>query len=305
MTKFLHPRYFDDSWNRLDFFIVLTQYLGMLPGVSNITSLRALRVLRPLKTLHIISGLKVCLFAFFHFIPLWYVFTGMFRIQGDITMWFVSFLSCSGSCADVFGLYAGALQRPVACFFFPSHLFDSGHAGKNSLSHDQTESVDPPNTFATALVWGTPLPMRTSEHAGDDRWHRGRRVEDTHTHTHTHTLSLSLSLFPPLPSSSCCSDSFRLGRASHHVFCFSACAFCHYVGDDWMEPLAASCTSVKPGYPSQVSVPFPCLSRNCCLVLSCSLCLVYVSYRFDSWLSRRFVYPSALLGPSRGGLSGL
>ena len=74
---------------------------------------------------------------------------------------------------------------------------------------------------------------------------------------------------------------------------FSAYAFCHYVGDDWMEPLAASCTSVKPGYPLQVSVPFPCLSRNLfCLVFF----LVYVFYRFDYLLPRRFVHPAG--GPS-------
>ena len=51
--------YFRNTWNRLDFFIVITQYVSFIPGVDNITALRALRVLRPLKTLNVVPGLKL------------------------------------------------------------------------------------------------------------------------------------------------------------------------------------------------------------------------------------------------------
>ena len=56
--------YFTDSWNILDFFIVLTAWISLKvqEGV-NLTALRALRILRPLRSISSIQGLKVLILA--------------------------------------------------------------------------------------------------------------------------------------------------------------------------------------------------------------------------------------------------
>lgn len=52
--------YLRDSWNILDFTIVLTSFISAFSGSggSNLASLRALRILRPLRTISTIKALK-------------------------------------------------------------------------------------------------------------------------------------------------------------------------------------------------------------------------------------------------------
>lgn len=58
--------YLKDSWNILDFIIVISSYPALFEDPNDVTSssvsisgLRAFRVLRPLKTISSIKGLKV------------------------------------------------------------------------------------------------------------------------------------------------------------------------------------------------------------------------------------------------------
>ncbi len=55
-----HPGgYFKDSWNILDFIIVISSFINLFPGVTNISPLRILRVLRPLRAINNVPGLKI------------------------------------------------------------------------------------------------------------------------------------------------------------------------------------------------------------------------------------------------------
>jgi len=65
--------YLRDSWNCLDFLIVVTAYIPyIIQGQSsvNLSSLRALRILRPLRTISSVKSLKVILLAFFASLPM-------------------------------------------------------------------------------------------------------------------------------------------------------------------------------------------------------------------------------------------
>ena len=48
--------YLRDSWNVLDFLVVVTSVLNFIPGVPEITALRVFRVLRPLRTIELLPG---------------------------------------------------------------------------------------------------------------------------------------------------------------------------------------------------------------------------------------------------------
>jgi hypothetical protein len=50
--------YFQDPWNRLDFFIVVVGFLQYVPNVGNFTMFRTFRVFRPLRTLGKVPGMK-------------------------------------------------------------------------------------------------------------------------------------------------------------------------------------------------------------------------------------------------------
>ena len=47
------------QWNYVDFAVVVFGFLGLLPGVGNVSAFRVVRVLRPLKTLNKMKGLRV------------------------------------------------------------------------------------------------------------------------------------------------------------------------------------------------------------------------------------------------------
>ena len=61
--------YIKDSWNKLDFFVVLISILGMIPGLPNLSVLRTFRVLRPLRSLARAEGLKKIIGAVLDSIP--------------------------------------------------------------------------------------------------------------------------------------------------------------------------------------------------------------------------------------------
>jgi len=48
--------YFADSWNWLDFLVVVSSLVSLAPGVANVNILRTFRVLRPLKSLRSLPG---------------------------------------------------------------------------------------------------------------------------------------------------------------------------------------------------------------------------------------------------------
>ena len=63
--------YLRDTWNILDFTIVLSGYFALFTISSiNFTSLRSFRVLRPLRTISNIEGLKLLVSALFSALPL-------------------------------------------------------------------------------------------------------------------------------------------------------------------------------------------------------------------------------------------
>jgi len=68
---FLGPKtYLSNSWNWLDFVVVVTGYLNFLPGMANFSGVRALRALRPLRTIDAIPGLKLLVVTLLDSLPL-------------------------------------------------------------------------------------------------------------------------------------------------------------------------------------------------------------------------------------------
>eukprot|EP01138_Halocafeteria_seosinensis_P014026 gb/GECG01014323.1/.p1 GENE.gb/GECG01014323.1/~~gb/GECG01014323.1/.p1 ORF type:complete len:1981 (+),score=157.66 gb/GECG01014323.1/:1-5943(+) len=61
--------YFSDRWNWLDFVVVVSGYLAILPSVGNLSSLRILRVLRPLRALQAAPGLRTVVSSMFAALP--------------------------------------------------------------------------------------------------------------------------------------------------------------------------------------------------------------------------------------------
>ena len=57
--------YLKDSWNILDFFIVVTGFVARYLDIANFNGLRALRVLRPLRTISKIKSLRKMVKALF------------------------------------------------------------------------------------------------------------------------------------------------------------------------------------------------------------------------------------------------
>ena len=61
--------YLRDPWNWLDFIVVLVGWIGLLPGVANLTALRAIRVLRPLRSVNQLPELKSIVSTLLNSIP--------------------------------------------------------------------------------------------------------------------------------------------------------------------------------------------------------------------------------------------
>lgn len=55
--------YLRDSWNGLDFLVVMLGFLGYIPNMKNLTVIRAFRLLRPLRTVRNITGVRVIITA--------------------------------------------------------------------------------------------------------------------------------------------------------------------------------------------------------------------------------------------------
>jgi hypothetical protein len=51
--------YLRDGWNVLDFIVVVTGWIGLIPGVTSFTVLRTVRILRPLKSIKAIGKMKI------------------------------------------------------------------------------------------------------------------------------------------------------------------------------------------------------------------------------------------------------
>ena len=54
------------QWNYLDFTVVAVGYLGLLPGIGNISAIRVVRILRALRTLTLLPGLRIIVRAMIH-----------------------------------------------------------------------------------------------------------------------------------------------------------------------------------------------------------------------------------------------
>jgi len=61
--------YLRDSWNHLDFLVVITGFASLIPGLPNVSVLRTFRVLRPLKSVAGLDGVKMVLVAVTNSIP--------------------------------------------------------------------------------------------------------------------------------------------------------------------------------------------------------------------------------------------
>lgn len=64
--------YLRDSWNMLDFIIVMSGYIGYIfqGGGANLSVLRSFRVIRPLRTISSIQGLRIIVQALISSLPL-------------------------------------------------------------------------------------------------------------------------------------------------------------------------------------------------------------------------------------------
>jgi hypothetical protein len=61
--------YLRDPWNVLDFVVVAIGWVGLLPGIANLTALRAIRVLRPLRSINMIPDMKILVNSLIKSIP--------------------------------------------------------------------------------------------------------------------------------------------------------------------------------------------------------------------------------------------
>ncbi|KAG7381327.1 hypothetical protein PHYPSEUDO_006213 [Phytophthora pseudosyringae] len=61
--------YMRDSWNVLDFVVVISSLVAILPAVPNVSAIRTIRVLRPLRSLSMISGMRVLISALLKALP--------------------------------------------------------------------------------------------------------------------------------------------------------------------------------------------------------------------------------------------
>lgn len=83
--------YLRDSWNILDFMVVVTALLTSIPGMPKMTAIRVFRVLRPLKSISALPGLQKLVVSMLRSVPqlvsvvilLQFIFTvfGIFGIQ--------------------------------------------------------------------------------------------------------------------------------------------------------------------------------------------------------------------------------
>ena len=125
MGFFVHPNsYLRDSWNRLDFTVVILGIIAAM-NLGNFSAIRTVRVLRPLRTLQGFAGMRQLVVTLLNSLPL----------LGDVAvlMAFLFFL------LGLMGvqLFSGALNRRCASLDNPNagcHLcgYDVGYAGYNA-----------------------------------------------------------------------------------------------------------------------------------------------------------------------------
>ncbi|KAG4062064.1 Sodium channel protein type 4 subunit alpha B [Phytophthora cactorum] len=61
--------YLRDSWNALDFVVVIASLVAILPSIPNVSVIRTIRVLRPLRSLSMIPGMRVIISALLKALP--------------------------------------------------------------------------------------------------------------------------------------------------------------------------------------------------------------------------------------------
>ncbi|DAZ94512.1 TPA: hypothetical protein N0F65_011865 [Lagenidium giganteum] len=61
--------YLRDSWNVLDFFVVVSSLVSILPNMPNVSAIRTIRVLRPLRSLSVIPGMRRLITALLKALP--------------------------------------------------------------------------------------------------------------------------------------------------------------------------------------------------------------------------------------------
>jgi hypothetical protein len=61
--------YINDSWNWLDFAVVVSGLVSLLPGIPNVSSIRTIRAVRPLRKIAAIPGLQRLVKALFEAVP--------------------------------------------------------------------------------------------------------------------------------------------------------------------------------------------------------------------------------------------
>eukprot|EP01135_Chromosphaera_perkinsii_P008377 Nk52_evm2s1315 gene=Nk52_evmTU2s1315 len=108
--------YLRDSWNRLDFAVVLLGYLAFIPGVGNWSFVRTIRVLRALRAITVIPGLKTMVNSLI----------ASFFALFDVSMMILSFMIIFA----IIGvqLYEGLLRQKCVIYSGPRnwHLEDLG-----------------------------------------------------------------------------------------------------------------------------------------------------------------------------------
>ncbi|KAL4176852.1 hypothetical protein KRP22_001792 [Phytophthora ramorum] len=70
-TGFIHRKgsYMRDPWNVLDFVVVISSLVAILPTVPNVSVIRTIRVLRPLRSLSMIPGMRLLISALLKALP--------------------------------------------------------------------------------------------------------------------------------------------------------------------------------------------------------------------------------------------
>ena len=61
--------YLRDSWNVLDFIVVVVGWISVLVGGNNISALRTIRILRPLRTINYLKGMRILVRSIINSLP--------------------------------------------------------------------------------------------------------------------------------------------------------------------------------------------------------------------------------------------
>ncbi|CAM9295776.1 unnamed protein product, partial [Hapterophycus canaliculatus] len=140
--------YLRDSWNILDFMVVVTALLTSIPGMPKMTAIRVFRVLRPLKSISALPGLQKLVVSMLRSVP--QLVSVVILLQFIFTVF------------GIFGIQIFAGKQHSRCRLTPYPVNNSFEVGMNytgyrCLDESNFDVVDDePSWTQSSSPWSTP-----------------------------------------------------------------------------------------------------------------------------------------------------